>query len=255
MNSTLLMAMAPIALLLVLLIIFLVMYVRLQRGAPLPVVRPLPAVDALRSLTERAIEEGRATHIALGTGTLAGENAAETLVGLTAMSHLADQARRANQIPVVTTADPAVQLLAGDVLAQDESTRQREARDYARFVAPQAIGYGVGTRALMQEEQLGLTAVLGDIGDEYLYLAATHPGGGQHFYPPEVAGTTRPETLPLVQLTARNPLLGEELFAYGAYLGKTTQQWAGVMLQDVGRLLLIVMVLVGAIVATVMGFL
>lgn len=248
-------AVAPISLLVVLLLTFVIIYVRLQRGATLPVVRPLPALDALRSLTERAIEEGRATHIALGTGTLAGDKAAETLVGLTAMSYLADQARRANQIPVVTTADPAVQLLAGDVLAQDESTRQREARDFARFVAPQALGYGVGTRALMQEEQLGLTAVLGDIGDEYLYLAATAPGGGQHFYPPEVTGTTRPETLPLVQLTARNPLLGEELFAYGAYLGKTTQQWAGVMLQDVGRLLVVVIVLVGAILATIAGVL
>ncbi len=253
--TPMLIALAPMVLLVVLLITFVIIYVRLQRGAALPVVRPLPALDALRSLTERAIEEGRATHIALGTGTLAGDKAAETLVGLTAMSYLADQARRANQIPVVTTADPAVQLLAGDVLAQDEPTRHRQARDYARFIAPQAIGYGVGTRALMQEEQLGLTAVLGDIGDEYLYLAATHPGGGQHFYPPEVAGTTRPETLPLVHLTARNPLLGEELFAYGAYLGKTTQQWAGVMLQDVARLLLVIIVVVGTILTTISGVL
>lgn len=252
--TPLLLAVAPLVLFLILLIAFILIYVRLQRGATLPVVRPLPALDALRSLTERAIEEGRATHIALGTGTLAGENAAETLVGLTAMSYLAEQARRANQIPIVTTADPAVQLLAGDVLAAEETTRQREARDYARFVAPQAIGYGVGSRALMQEEQLGLTAVLGDIGDEYLYLAATHPGGGQHFYPPEVAGTTRPESLPLIQLTARNPLLGEELFAYGAYLGKSAQQWAGVMLQDAGRLVLVALVLIGAILATVLGF-
>jgi hypothetical protein len=253
--TPILLALAPVVLLVVLLLTFMVIYVRLQRGSTLPTVRPLPAVDALRSLTERAIEEGRATHIALGTGALAGDRAVETMVGLTAMSHIADQARRANQIPVVTTADPAVQLMAGEVLAQDEATRKRAAQDYARFIAPQAIGYGVGTRALMQEEQLGLTAVLGDIGDEYLYLAATHPGGGQHFYPPEVAGTTRPETLPLVQLTARNPLLGEELFAYGAYLGKTTQQWAGVMVQDAGRVLLVVMLIAGAVVATLLGFL
>src|SRR5690606_30765330 len=143
---------------------------------------------------------------------LSSDKAVETVVGLTAMSALAAHARRANQIPVVTTADPAVQLMAGDILAHDEPARKREARDYARFVAPQATAYGVGTRGLMKEEQLGLTAVLGDIGGEYLYIAAQQPGGGPHFHAPEVAGTTRLETMPLVHLSARNPLLGEELF-------------------------------------------
>jgi hypothetical protein len=253
--TPLVLAIVPLLVFGILLIAFVLIYSRLQRGGALPVVRPLPALNALHALTERAIEEGRATHIALGTGTLAGEHAAETLVGLSAMSHLAEQARRANQIPVVTTADPAVQLIAGDVLAHDAPIPAVLARDNARFIAPNAIAYGAGTRAVMQDEQLGLTAILGDIGDDYLYLAATHPGGGNSFHPPEVAGTTRPETLPLVQLSARHPLLGEELFAYGAYLGKDMQQWAGVILQDVVRWGVVAVVIIGAIVATVLGFL
>jgi hypothetical protein len=68
-----------------------------------------------------------------------------------------------------------------------------------------------------------------------------------------VAGTTRLETLPLVHLSARTPLLGEELFAYGAYLGNSAQHWASVVVQDAGRVLLILLILVGAAAVTLVG--
>ena len=55
----LLRALGPAILLLVLAFTFMAIYVRLQRGGALPVVRPLPAVNALQTMTERAIEEGR----------------------------------------------------------------------------------------------------------------------------------------------------------------------------------------------------
>ncbi len=248
----LLWAFGPAILLLVLAFTFLAIYVRLQRGGVLPVVRPLQGVNALRTMTERAIEEGRATHVALGTGTLAGERVVETIVGLTVSDHLAEQARRANQIPIVTTADPTTQLLASDIVAKDAPAVEN-ARDYARFIAPQPIAYGAGTRGTMQREQLGLTAVVGDIGDEYLFLAATHPNGGTPFYPPELTATTRTETLPLAHLAASNPLIGEETFALGAYLGNEPAHWASVILQDITRVVLLLLILVGVIGATLSG--
>lgn len=245
----LLWALGPAILLLVLAFTFLAIYVRLQRGGALPVVRPLSAVEALQTMTERAIEEGRATHVALGTGTLSGERVVETIVGLTVSEHLADQARRANQIPIVTTADPTTQLVASDIVNHDAPAVEN-ARDYARFIAPQPLAYGAGTRGTMQREQLGLTAVVGDVGDEYLYLAATHPNGGTPFYPPELTATTRIETQPLAHIAARNPLIGEETFAFGAYIGNEPSHWASVILQDITRIVLAVLILIGVVAAT-----
>lgn len=241
----------PIGLMLIFAITFSVIYIRLQRGAPPPALRPLPAVEALRLMAERSIEEGRDIHLALGTGRLTDNTSAETMMGLLVLGHMAEQSQRASQAPIITTADPTSQLFAADRLSGGEAERAWQTRTYARFVAPQPAAYGAGTRGMMQRENLSLTAAVGYLGDEYLFLAADHPNGGDEMYRPEIAATAHVETLPLIHLTARYPLLGEEIFALGAYLTQRPSQLASLIVQDLGRVLLTVAILAGVILATV----
>jgi hypothetical protein len=238
-------------LLLAFMIVFSVAYVRLRRGATVPHLRPLPGAQALPALAERALEEGRPVHLALGTGQLTHETSAETLMGFVVLDEMAASAVRTGRMPVVTTADPATHLLAADSLAQGEPVGAWDARNQARFIAPDPAAYGAATRGLMQREDLRLTTAIGYLGDEYLFLAAATPGGGEAVAPPEVAATTRLESLPLLHLTARKPLLGEETFALGAYLARLPADIAGVLLQDVARVVLILAILVGVILRSI----
>lgn len=232
-------------------ITFALLYFRFQRGAKKPTLRPLPAVDSLRLLAERSIEEGRDIHLALGSGKLTQETSAQTLMGILMLDEMAEQARRANQTLILTTADPASQLVATDSISRGEAGRGWETRTYARFIAPQPIAYGAGTRGMMQRENLSLTAAVGHFGDEYLMLASELPNGGQEMYAPEIAASARLETLPLIHLTARHPLLGEETFALGAYLTQSSAHLAGIVLQDVGRILLLVAILTGVLLKSI----
>lgn len=232
-------------------VLFFIIYVRLRRGGQHPSLRPLPGVESLRLLAERSIEEGREMHLALGTGRVTDSTTATTLMGLLLLDEMAEQAVRTNQIPIVTTADAPSQLLAADILSRGQVERAWDTRPFARFVAPHASAYGAGTRGMMQRETLGLTAIIGHMGDEYLFLAAAQPDGGSTVYAPDVAGTTHIETLPLIHLTARTPLIGEEIFALGAYIGQWPSHLASVLLQDVARIVLLLVIVVGVILRTI----
>lgn len=242
-------------------LLLVILTLRLRRGRLVVRLRPLHGARMLQMLTGRAVEEGRMVHLTLGTGRLGEATAAETLMGLAALDWLAGQASRANTGPLVTSADPAAALVAQDQLrvgaAQACTERSRskgwQALDRARFIAPDPAAYGAGTRALMAREAQHLNTLLGHFGDEYLLLAAEHPAGAAPISAPVVAGSARLETLPQIALTAEHSFLGEELFAVGAYLACWPSHLAALLLQDTARVVIVVVILVGALLRTVGG--
>lgn len=243
MVSPLVAELLPIALLLSLGIVFTLAYLRIERGGSAPPLRPLADLPSLRALTEQAVEEGRTLHLALGTGRLSEASAAETLMGIVLLDELVEQGVPFDRGPLVTTGDASSQLLAADNLQRVGPERG----DKARFLAPQSAAYAAAARGLIQREPLPHTLVAGHLGDEYLFLAADVPNGGEPQPAPLVAATARLETLPFLPLTARQALLGEELFALGAYLGRWPGHLAGVLLQDVARVLLVLAILTGVL--------
>jgi hypothetical protein len=233
---------------------YTLIYFHFRRGANAPFLRPLPAVDSLNALAARSIEEGREIHLALGSGGIVDSTAAETLMGILIVDEMGEQARRAHQTLIISTADAVSQLVAADNLSRGEASLGWQTRTYTRFIAPQPVAYGAGTRGMMQRENLTLTAAVGHWGDEYLLLAAPSVANGEYeMYSPEIAATARLETLPLIHLTARHPLLGEEIFALGAYLTRTPAHLAGIILQDVGRVVLVVAILAGVIISSLVS--
>jgi hypothetical protein len=234
-------------------IYFVIALWRLQRGQLEVTLRPLPGIQTLPLLAGRAVEEGSALHLALGTGRLNSASAAETLMGLATLDELATQAARTGRAPIVTTADPIAMLVAQDQLRAGDAERGWRRLDNARFLAPTPDAYGLGTRGMMARENLGMNVLLGHFGDEYLFLAAEHPSGGTNIRAPQIAGTARIESLPLVYLTSEYPLLGEELFAIGAYLGRWPSHLASLLAQDGGRLAIVAAIIVGALWRTFLG--
>ncbi|HEX8680731.1 MAG TPA: DUF6754 domain-containing protein [Ardenticatenaceae bacterium] len=228
-------------------IAFLLIYLRIERGGRAPTLRPLTGIASLRAVADQAIEEGQALHLALGSGSLSDLTAAETAMGLVVLDSIAEQANRTGQSAIVTTADPVSQLLAADQLRQQQAGRGENPLTGARFVAPQPAAYGAGTRGMMQRERLGVSVLVGHFGEEYLFLAEERPGGSLPIHQPELAATAQVETLPLVYLTAKRPVLGEEIFALGAYLTRWPSHLAGVVLQDLGRIIVIVAIVVGIV--------
>ena len=68
-----------------------------------------------------------------------------------------------------------------------------------------------------------------------------------------IGGTNEVQSQALMYAVAQNPLLGEEVFASGAYLGAGELHKASLRAQDVIRIGIIALIIVGVIIATFEG--
>lgn len=209
-------------------------------------IRPLLAAERMRAAVAQAMETGEELHVALGTGGLGDLSTADTLAGLYLVSHLAHRAALA-EIPLhVQVADPTA--LVGALAALQHGALgagHAQARDrmQAEFVAPAPIPYAVGVAQALCREPIVVNAMVGSFGPEVLLPGEAGMARGLN----QVGGTSSPTTLPLLAATVAAPLLGEEIFALGAALGRG-EHTGSLAAQDVFRVLLAGSILALAIV-------
>ena len=198
--------------------------------------RPLVGFDALRGLSARAAESGQTLHVSLGVSGISGQDMAATLAGLTVLDYLAEQGATFGAPPLVTVADPTLLPLAQDVL-RHAYARQGDIEHYdpkqVRLISPEPIAYAAGVMDVLEHEPLAANIMVGNFGDEYLLMGEVGAKKGVS----QVAGATRPQTLPFVFASADQVLIGEEMFAGGAYLASLPAHIGSLIAQDVMRLL------------------
>ena len=208
--------------------------------------RPLPGMKDLDAMLARAVETSQPLHVSVGVSGVGGPATAETWAGLTLLRHLADKAVACGASVVVTVADVTVLPIAQDIL-QRAYARHGYSAGYdptqVRFVAPDPTAYAVGAMGLLEREPLAGNVMVGKFGDEYLFIGET--GVRRHLH--QLVGVADPQTLPLVYASADETLVGEEMFATGAYTSRLPVQIASLLTEDWIRWILIVAILALAI--------
>jgi hypothetical protein len=247
---------AMIALFLPFLVPFFYLLYRAPRAASRPVLRAIPAYDSLKKLLSRAAETGQAVHVSVGTAGVNGSRTADTLAGLYTLEFLADRAANSDVPPLVTVTDPTT-LPA----AMDQIRRAYERQGYpdefhfdqARFIAPpvneSAVPYAAGVMDILNHERVTANVMVGAFGDEYLLMAETGAQRGLF----QVGGTSDTSVLPLVYLTMSQPILGEEIYAAGAYLLERVGHYTSLIAQDIYRIGLVVLIIL-AVIARSLGW-
>lgn len=237
-----------LALMTVLLLLFIRRAGR-ENGFPF---RSIAAFDALRGLLSRAAETGRSVHLSLGSAALGGEQTPAISAGLTVLRYLADQGAAFGTSPIVTVADPMLMLVAQDELyrafRQKQMVRHYRSTD-VRMIAPDPAAYAVGAQETMDHERVSANVMIGNFGDEYLLIGEP---GAQHGIV-QVVGSNAVNVQPLMVATSDHVLLGEEMFAAGAYLTRRPKYVASLRLQDTLRVLIVLAIVLGVLVKTVFG--
>jgi hypothetical protein len=211
----------------------------LARRAKPPSLRPIPAYARLRELAVESIETGQPLHVSLGAGDW-GQAAPELAAGLMALDAISRQAAHARQGVCVTTGSPVALLLAMNLVQANGAP----ANDlHLSGPAPLAYAGGAAEEGLLRPRAAHL--LLGRFGDEGLWLA----GALQTGQAPVLGGASDPAAAALMQLATEEPVIGEDLYAAGAYLGRQ-QHLGSLAAQDWARLLLAAALLAGAILAT-----
>ena len=247
-----------LALFLFFLPVFFFAYWAVKRGAQLTL-RPIDAYSALKGLLARAAEAGQPVHLSVGIAGIGDQNTADTTAGLIVLEYLAERAAISASPPIVTIANPTALPVAQDLIRR-AYRRQGYPEEYdparVRFIAPtnptqssaalpipalyantpqDAFAYAAGTMRVLNQHKLTANVMVGQFGDEFLLLGET----GARRNLDQIGGTSTVNTLPFVYATVAHPLIGEEIYAGGAYLSDRPAHLSSLAAQDVLRWVLV----------------
>jgi hypothetical protein len=196
--------------------------------------RPLAGFAALRSQSGKAVEQGRGVHFSLGRGSLAGKAAVTSTAALSALDYLTEDGC-ASDAPPLTTAGASTLFIAGQDSLRSTYEEAGRSEDYqpnlVHFISAEqfAMTYAAGTSDTVNREDLGSNQM------------------------EQVIGSDDPEALAVATLATDKILLGEELFAVGAYLKQEAAQLASLQFQDILRVIVIVAILLATLFNIVVG--
>jgi hypothetical protein len=198
----------------------------------------------MAGMSGRAAETGKTLHVGLGSGGISGPETAISLASLRALEYLAERSAASETRLVVTVADPTLLPAAQEVLRRAYGRQGK--RDIfsplqVRLLAPDQTAYAAGVMGVLEGEEPIANVTLGTFGDEYLLIGET----GVKKELEQVAGTDDPSALAFMYATADEMLIGEELFAAGAYLRETPESLAALVVQDWWRYLILLAIAVG----------
>jgi len=240
------------ALMLVVLLVFLFFLLFADRRVRLgfrPTLRPLPGFALLDGFVGQAVETGRTLHVSMGTKGIGGASTADTMAGLMALERLAEQAVATGLKLVITVSDPSLLPIAQDTLRRAYEGRgypQGYDPEHLRYIAPDAIAYTAGVMGILEREDVVANAMIGGFGDEFLLMGESGARKGIQ----QVGGASSLETLPFVYVSMDEALLGEEIYAGGAYLSSKPSHLGSLLAQDWLRSAIILAIILGVFIRT-----
>lgn len=208
--------------------------------------RPIPAYERIKQAIGLTVEEGSQLHVSLGSGGFTSRQAASSLVGLTVLQEVIKSSSVCDYPPVATTGNATISILAQDIIegtSEAISIEGHERTSQGELVGLTPYSYAVGTLTTIRDNQVSANILTGWYGSETTWLTTA----GERQGSPTIAGTAQLPAQAIMYATASKPLIGEELFAAGAYLGDNPMHEASVNTQDVFRWLLVVMIILGII--------
>jgi len=210
--------------------------------------RPIEAFKTLTAQSDKAVETGRGIHMSLGRADLGGQGNPASIAALEALDVMAKAGARSDTAPITTVGDGALLLAAQDSLRAAHTSAGRAQiyrQDMAHFIAGRdfAMSYAAGVSQTLNQGDHGSSILLGRFGPELAIMAEA----GQRRGLEQVIGSDDPQAMAISLAATDKALIGEELFAAGAYLQPKPSFLASLQLQDVLRVAVIVIILLVAL--------
>lgn len=204
--------------------------------------RPIPAYDKIIREINVAVEDGSQLHISLGRGGITGPEFAAALAGLGILKQVIEKSSVCDHPPVASTGNPVISILAQDTI--QGSSKAISVSDHVRNPSGELIGvtpfsYAAGTLSIIRDDNVSANIHTGWFGNEITWITTA----GERQSSPTIAGTSQLPAQSVIYASASDPLIGEELFAGGAYLGEGKIYQASISAQDVVRWIIIFIIL------------
>ena len=225
--------------------IILVIYALLIRKRPDRPLREIPAFARLGRSVGLAVEAGKRLHISLGYGGVNDVPGASGLVGLTMLQRIARAASISDKPPIATSGEGTLGILSQDTLhSAYQAIRSESLFDpmYGQISGLTPFSYAAGTLPVIFDQQVSTTVLAGHFGSEVALIVDANERVGSY----TLAGSDNLEAQAVLYASAQDPLIGEELYAGGAYLNAGLMHQASIRTQDVMRWVVILGILLGS---------
>jgi hypothetical protein len=208
--------------------------------------RDIPAFHRFRRAVGLSVESGQRLHISLGRGGVMDLPGGATFEGLTILECCTRAASVSDRPPVATSGESITAVLSQDTLRLGYASLSSERRytpTNGRLSGLTPLSYAAGVMPDIHDEQVSASIFAGHFGSEIgLLIEAGERANGL-----TVAGSDSLSAQAVLYATAQEPLIGEELYAGGAYLGAGKAHIASLYMQDILRWVVIGLIALGAI--------
>lgn len=224
--------------------LLLLAFTFLRRRSP-AAFRTIDAYEQLKHAVGQAVEDGTRLHVSIGRGNLFTARGGSALAGLAMLRHLSERTSLSDHPPVVTSGDASLAILSQDTL--QAGYRAAGAENQYRSTTGRLTGltpfaFAAGTIPILRDENVSANVIIGDLGAEAALLAAAADHEGIEL----IAASDNLSAQSVLYASSQEPLIGEELFVAGAYLGAGASHEASLQVQDILRWLVIIAILGGA---------
>jgi hypothetical protein len=222
----------------------LLFVMRARKGADL-YVRPLGGIEAVDDAIGRATEMGRPILYVLGLGTAAD---VATIASFTILGRVAKKVAEYQTALIVPTYDPIVMTVAQEVVKSaylDAGRPDTYNDDIVYFVTQSQFAYVAAVNGTMLRELPATNVYMGKFFAESLLLAETGALAGSI----QISGTDEIAQIPFFIVACDYTLIGEELYAASAYLGREPKLLGSLKAQDFAKAAFVILAIVGLIAA------
>ena len=224
---------------------FLLFAITLWKRRSPSTLREIPALTRLYRTLGLSIEDGTRLHISLGSGSLLDARGGPAFAGLAMLRHIAERTSVSDEPTIASAGDATLALLAQDTLQsgyQAASVNELYIPTNGRVTGLSPFGYAAGAMHISQNENVSANIMIGHFGPEAGLLAEASDRENVI----SIGASDELSGQAVLYANTNDALIGEELFATGAYLGAGASHAASLTVQDILRWLVILSLLGGA---------
>lgn len=227
----------------------LVYYMVRGKAGKVPYIRRIPGLDAIEEAVGRATELGRPVFYVPGRTEINTAGAAQTIAGLEILGHVARLTARYDTDLKVGIAAANVYPVAEAIVRQaylEEGKADKLRPEMVQFLSNEQFAFAAACLSIMNQDQSASVILIGEFQAESMMLAE----GAAQVGAVTIAGTSRTFQIPFFVAAADYTLIGEEMFAGGAYLSKDPAKIGNLAAQDIGKLAAVVLIVIGSLMVT-----
>ncbi len=235
--------------LLVLLAFFVLLSIASARRNPHIFLRKIPGLEAVEEAIGRATEMGRPILYLTGSDDM---SSLSTIAATVILGEVTKRVASYDSRLIVPHRDPIVMAVCQEImkesyLAAGRPDAYREDSNF--FITQDQFSYSAAVGGIMMRERPASVFFMGYYYAESLLLAEMGAGTGAI----QIAGTDAELQIPFFITTCDYTLIGEELYAASAYLSREPILVGTLRGQDIGKAVLVFLLLLGTVLSTVGG--